>query len=44
MQLRAGDQFVLPGGRGSSGAYNTVRTISLLLSIPITVFTLTKIF
>ena len=44
MQLRAGDAFVVPGGGRGSGTYNTVRTVSLLLSIPITIFTLTKIF
>ena len=43
MNLRAGDQFVVPGGRRSD-PYGTVRTVSLLLSIPITIYTLTRIF
>jgi protein involved in polysaccharide export with SLBB domain len=43
MNLRAGDQFIVPGGRHSD-PYGTVRTVSLLLSIPITIYTLTRIF
>ena len=43
MNLRAGDQFVVPA-RGKGNTYDTVRTIGILLSIPITVYTLTKIF
>jgi len=43
MNLRAGDQFFVPsGGRGS--AYETVRTVGILLTIPITIYTLTRIF
>jgi protein involved in polysaccharide export with SLBB domain len=43
MNLRAGDQFVVPGGKRSD-TYATVRTVSLLLSIPITIYTLTRVF
>jgi protein involved in polysaccharide export with SLBB domain len=43
MNLRAGDQFVVPGGRRAD-PYGTVRTISLLLGIPVTIYTLTRIF
>jgi hypothetical protein len=42
MNLRAGDQFVVPGGKRSD-TYATVRTVSLLLSIPITIYTLTRV-
>ena len=43
LNLRAGDQFIIPG-KGRSGSYETVRTVGILLSIPITVYTLTQIF
>ena len=43
MDLRAGDQFQVPGLRGR-GAENTLRIIGLVLSIPVTVFTLSKVF
>jgi len=43
MNLRAGDQFVVPGGKHAD-TYATVRTVSVLLSIPITIYTLTRIF
>jgi protein involved in polysaccharide export with SLBB domain len=42
MQLRAGDQFVMPQ-RGHGTTYETVRTIGILLGIPVTVYTLTRI-
>ncbi len=43
MNLRAGDQFIVPAGaRGST--YEVARTIGVLLSIPITIYTLTRIF
>lgn len=43
LDLRGGDQFVVPGGKGPD-TYSTVRTVSLLLSIPLTIITLTKVF
>jgi len=43
LNLRAGDQFIVPG-KGRGGTYETVRTVGILLSIPITVYTLTRIF
>ena len=43
MGLRSGDQFVLPGRRGG-GTESNLRVIGLLLSIPVTVYTLTRIF
>ena len=41
--LQSGDQFVIPES-GKSGTYEVVRTIALLLTIPITIYTLTTIF
>jgi polysaccharide export outer membrane protein len=38
-----GDQFVVPE-RGATTTYERVRLIAILLSIPITIFTLTQIF
>ncbi len=43
LDLRGGDQFVVPGGRAPH-TYETVRTVSLLLSIPLTLLALTKLF
>ena len=43
MNLRAGDQFVVPSQRGTTG-YEALRTVGILLSIPVTIYTLTKIF
>ncbi|HEU5262524.1 MAG TPA: SLBB domain-containing protein [Gemmatimonadales bacterium] len=43
LNLRAGDQLILPG-KARSGTYETVRTLGIVLSIPITVYTLTQIF
>ncbi len=43
LNLRAGDQFVVPiNPRGTT--YETVRTVGVLLGIPITIYTLTRIF
>jgi hypothetical protein len=43
MNLRAGDQFIVPAeGRGGS-TYDVVRTVGILLGIPITIYTLTQI-
>ena len=41
--LQSGDQFVVPEKSGSS-SYELIRTIALLLTIPITIYTLTQIF
>ena len=43
LNLRGGDQFVVPGGKGSS-FYEVVRTVSLLLTIPLTLYTLGRVF
>lgn len=41
--LQSGDQFVVPE-KGASSMYEIVRTVALLLTIPITIYTLTQIF
>ncbi len=41
--IRSGDQFVMPGGRGAS-SYEQLRLVTLLLSVPLTVYGLTRIF
>lgn len=43
LNLRGGDQFVVPGGKGSS-FYEVVRTVSLLLTIPLTMYGLSRVF
>jgi protein involved in polysaccharide export with SLBB domain len=43
MNLRAGDQFVVPSQNKTTG-YEALRTVGILLSIPVTIYTLTKIF
>jgi len=41
--IRQGDKFVVPA-RNTDSVFYTVRTISILLSIPLTIFALTQIF
>jgi len=41
--IRPGDKFVVPSNK-SGNLFETVRTISIILSIPLTIYTLTKIF
>jgi polysaccharide export outer membrane protein len=41
--IRPGDKFVVPT-KSSDSVFYTVRTISILLSIPLTIFALTQIF
>jgi protein involved in polysaccharide export with SLBB domain len=41
--IRPGDKFVVPTTRGGS-LFETVRTISIILSIPLTIYALTQIF
>jgi protein involved in polysaccharide export with SLBB domain len=41
--LRSGDQFVIPG-RARGSPESTLRVMTLLLSIPVTIYTLTRIF
>ncbi len=41
--IRPGDKFVVPT-RNTDSVFYTVRTISILLSIPLTIFALTQIF
>ena len=43
LDLRGGDQFVMPGGKGPD-TLGAVRMVSLLLSIPLTILALTKAF
>jgi len=43
LDLRGGDQFVMPGGKGPD-TLGAVRMLSLLLSIPLTILALTKAF
>lgn len=43
LSLRAGDQVVVPRKGGGFG-YGTLRTVSLLLSIPVAIYGLTQIF
>ena len=42
MSLRAGDQFIVPA-QGRTSTFEVVRTVGILLGIPITVYTLSKI-
>lgn len=41
--IRPGDKFIVPA-RNTDSVFYTVRTISILLSIPLTIFALTQIF
>src|SRR6266545_904182 len=41
LNLRAGDQFFVPGEQGTT--YQTLRFVAVLLSIPVTAYTLTRI-
>ena len=41
--VRPGDKFVVPALTGGS-FFNTVRTISIILSIPLTIYALTQVF
>jgi protein involved in polysaccharide export with SLBB domain len=41
--LHSGDQFVVPG-RAHGGTESSLRVMTLLLSIPVTIYTLTRIF
>jgi len=42
--LRTGDELYVPAGAGGPRGYERVRTLATLLTIPITIYTLTKIF
>jgi len=45
LDVRAGDRIVVPvQSRGFGGAEGTVRTVSVLISLPLTVFALTQLF
>lgn len=45
LSVRAGDRIVVPErGRGLGGAEAAVRTVSILLSLPLTIFALTRVF
>lgn len=41
--FQPGDQLVLPGASGTS-SFTIVRTVSILLSVPLTIYSLTQIF
>jgi len=43
MNLRAGDQFIVPAP-GRTSSYEVLRTVAILLGIPVTIYTLTRIF
>ena len=45
--VRSGDELVMPGGgagRGGMSSFERVRLVGILLSIPLTIYSLTKIF
>ena len=42
--LRTGDELFVPTGQNGPTRYERVRTVATLLTIPITIYTLTKIF
>jgi protein involved in polysaccharide export with SLBB domain len=44
LSMRAGDRVLIPQKKGLGGAETTVRTLSLILSIPLSIFALTQIF
>jgi hypothetical protein len=45
LDVRAGDRIVVPArGAGFGGAEGTVRTLSVLISLPLTVFAVTRLF
>ncbi len=45
LNVRAGDRIFIPeGGGGLGGAESALRSFALLLSIPATIFALTRIF
>lgn len=44
MGLRGGDQLTVPAGGGGMSSYEWVRLVALLLTIPITIYTLGTIF
>jgi hypothetical protein len=41
--IRPGDKFVVPTNKSGS-LFETVRTISIVLSIPLTIYALTQVF
>jgi len=41
--VRPGDEFVVPG-HGHGNTSETFRLVAVILSIPVTIYTLTKIF
>jgi len=41
--IRPGDKFVVPA-QNQGSFFNTVRTVSIILSIPLTVYALTQVF
>jgi hypothetical protein len=41
--IRPGDKFVVPV-QNEGNFFNTVRTISIILSIPLTIYALTQVF
>jgi len=43
VSLRSGDELIVPGGKGSS-AYERARLVGVLLGIPLTIYSLTRIF
>ena len=43
MNLRAGDQVIVPS-QSRTSSYELVRTAGILLGIPLTIYSLTKVF
>jgi protein involved in polysaccharide export with SLBB domain len=42
--VRSGDELVMPGRRGGMSSYEQARLVGILLSIPLTIYSLTRIF
>jgi protein involved in polysaccharide export with SLBB domain len=44
VNLRSGDELMLPMNKSNTDAFNRVRMVGILLSIPLTIYSLTRIF
>lgn len=42
--VRSGDELVMPGRRGGMNSYENARLVGILLTIPLTIYSLTRIF
>jgi len=43
VSLRSGDEIIVPGRRGAS-SYERARLVGVLLGIPLTIYSLTRLF